>query len=76
MPVNFLYFMLQNRWSKILSQQLTESSLAGSTPGLFEPELVNIKPDPDRIKQEPEPDLSYLLSQVEVKIKTEPPDDY
>ncbi|XP_054258325.1 uncharacterized protein LOC128983170 [Macrosteles quadrilineatus] len=67
---------IKNRWSKMLSQQLTESSLAGSTPGLCEPELVNIKSDLDRIKQEPEPDLSYLLSQVEVKIKTEPPDDY
>lgn len=41
---------------------------------------VDIKPDPDAItiKSDPEPsfDLSLLLSQVEVKIKTEPADDY
>jgi hypothetical protein len=80
--------MLQNRWSQMVSQQLSETVTTVSTSGpnesvmsdskLGEPEL-NIKPDPDAnimIKQEPEPDLSYLLTQVEVKIKTEPPDDY
>lgn len=55
---------------RMVSQQLSLESV---------PE-VDIKPDPDAItiKPDPEPsfDLSLLLSQVEVKIKTEPPDDY
>lgn len=55
---------------RMVSQQLSSESV---------PE-VDIKPDTDAItiKPDPEPsfDLSLLLSQVEVKIKTEPPDDY
>ncbi|XP_046680821.1 uncharacterized protein LOC124367764 [Homalodisca vitripennis] len=67
---------IQDRWTRMVSQQLSEYPMPEfqSMPE-FQP-VPEIKPDPDGITIKPEPDLTHLLSQVEVKIKTEPEDDF
>ncbi|KAF4523323.1 hypothetical protein B566_EDAN011803 [Ephemera danica] len=57
---NLFHFNIKDRWSKVVSRRLTD---------------IAVKEDPDG-DEDPGIDLSHLLSQVEVKIKTEPPDDY
>ncbi|XP_063242069.1 uncharacterized protein LOC134542080 [Bacillus rossius redtenbacheri] len=55
---NLFHYNIKDRWTKMLSRRLQ--------PGEVKRE---VKPDPDDC---PSVDLSHLLSQVEVKIKTEP----
>lgn len=50
---------LQDRWSKVVSRRLVDV-------------VLKEEPTDDQELEEPGVDLSHLLSQVEVKIKTEP----
>lgn len=57
-------FYLKDRWSKMVSRRLSPEELR-----------QDIKADPDFDPDSPGIlDYSHLLSQVEVKIKTEPPE--
>uniref|UniRef100_A0A1B6K951 C2H2-type domain-containing protein n=1 Tax=Graphocephala atropunctata TaxID=36148 RepID=A0A1B6K951_9HEMI len=59
---------IQDRWTRMVSQQLSESPMPEFQS------VPDIKSDPDTVTIKPDPDLSHLLSQVEVRIKTEPED--
>lgn len=63
---NLFHYNIKDRWSKMVSRRLSPEELK-----------QEIKADPDYDHNDTTGiiDYSHLLSQVEVKIKTEPPDD-
>ncbi|XP_069686288.1 uncharacterized protein [Periplaneta americana] len=63
---NLFHYNIKDRWSKMVSRRLTPEEMKQD---------IKADPDYDPNDQSGVIDYSHLLSQVEVKIKTEPPDD-
>lgn len=70
---NLFRFNIKDRWTKMVSCRLNNIDPNCSVPSIKR----EIKPDPDGVPSGISSivDYSHLLSQVEVKIKTEPTDD-